>query len=244
MYQFRDVPLTPAVISELLVEMIGDGSVPSTFKRGSILEVVQRTHLSRGGRPASGNPQTSFKKALANMREAGILEQPSMHFWRVKRAPSADGLDKLVVAGEHPVLTPDPAIPPSELTIEEELGEGAQALYVYYYPNDRALAAERDLSVWECKVGMTTGTVDGRIIGQISSTSIHTRPIVGLVVRTDNARALEQLLHGLLRYAQVECGSAGTGTEWFLTSPSAIKTIVAGLTDLTIQAREGFGRRV
>jgi hypothetical protein len=229
-YKYRGLPLSPSIIAELLSEQIADGRLPSTFQRSDVAQLIERIHVDRGGLRSSTDLGISVKKALSNLRECGVLEQPVGKYWRVVAtgggsAPFLDvnSTDSLESSLADNVAA---AVADARLIIEEEIGEGETAVYVYYFANDRRLAEMEGRDIWECKVGMTVGDVTGRVLGQLSQTAVHSLPIVGLVIRTPEARHLETALHGLLRAAGAHCKGSATGAEWFRTSPTKVKELV------------------
>jgi len=109
------------------------------------------------------------------------------------------------------------------LPIEEEIGEGPEAIYVYFNDNDRRLAELEKRTTWECKIGMAkSGDAVGRILDQGVKTSMSRLPTVGLVIRTHDCRHLEKAIHAALRFVGHHLPDS-PGSEWFLTSPAAIK---------------------
>jgi hypothetical protein len=109
----------------------------------------------------------------------------------------------------------------SALDVREEIGDGDESVYLYYNPNDFRLANAEGRDIWECKIGCTTVRVDERILGQGVRTALSHNPIIGLVIRTNDARALEGIIHRSLRLANSEIADAGA--EWFMTSPERLK---------------------
>jgi len=65
------------------------------------------------------------------------------------------------------------------------------------------------------KVGRTDGEVIGRIVRQINE-STPDRPALSLVIRTENARALEKALQGALELRGSKI--VGGGDEWYVTT--------------------------
>ena len=86
-----------------------------------------------------------------------------------------------------------------------EIGEGEQFVYAYGY----RCAPDR------LKIGSTTGDVVARIAAQIS-TGTPDKPVLWLVIRTDDCRALERVLHGAFRLKGKQID--GAGAEWFVAS--------------------------
>lgn len=91
-------------------------------------------------------------------------------------------------------------------------GNGDQSVYVYGYQ----CAQDR------LKVGSATGDPISRIAAQIG-TGTPDRPTAYLTIATHDCRALERIIHGVLRL----CGKQvpGAGSEWFVTTVEEIEQI-------------------
>jgi hypothetical protein len=86
----------------------------------------------------------------------------------------------------------------------QERGSGAQCVYAYGYRAAPGLL----------KIGRCDKDVVFRITSQIN-TSTPGKPILWLLIKTDDCRSLEKALHGIL---QVRCRKEpGGGDEWFRT---------------------------
>lgn len=96
------------------------------------------------------------------------------------------------------------------------VGIGKQSVYVYYFPK---YAADHDTYYWPCKIGMSTGSAVKRVAQQIK-TALPEKPIIGLIVKTDDAYLLEQALHAILRLKKREVKAPGK--EWFNTTPEEV----------------------
>ena len=70
-----------------------------------------------------------------------------------------------------------------------------------------------------------------RVIGQ-AATALPEVPVIGLEIRTPDARNLEAALHAVLRLRGRQV-PAVPGKEWFNTSPSELENLYGGLIDLT-----------
>jgi len=92
------------------------------------------------------------------------------------------------------------------------IGQGEQSVYVYGY----RCAPDR------LKVGSATGDPISRIAAQIS-TGTPDRPVAHLVIATHDCRALERVLHGVLRIRGKQV--PGAGSEWFVSTVQEIETI-------------------
>ena len=86
-----------------------------------------------------------------------------------------------------------------------EEGNGDQFVYAYGY----RCAPDR------LKVGRCDGDVMGRVTRQIH-TSTPDKPVLFLVVRTQDCRALEKAMHGVLQLRRRKV--TGGGDEWYLTT--------------------------
>jgi len=95
------------------------------------------------------------------------------------------------------------------------IGSGEEAVYLYYYENDRRLAMLEGRTRWECKIGKAQARSCGRVADQ-TRTAHARRPVLAVEVRTDASYSLESLLHSKMRALKIEGGS---GDEWFMTNP-------------------------
>lgn len=96
------------------------------------------------------------------------------------------------------------------------LGDGSGCVYAYGYKcvPDRL------------KIGRTNGDVVNRIVSQINA-STPDRPVLHLIIATNNPGALERALHGALVLRDRQVG--GGGAEWFRTTVDEIMTIYHAL---------------
>jgi hypothetical protein len=113
------------------------------------------------------------------------------------------------------------------LTPEETIGSGNEIVYVYFNEAERKLAKHEGRDWWPCKVGYTSGGLSERPLAQSPRTAIGRLPIVGLVIKTEDGRALERTLHFALESAASRMSEA-IGDEWFETTPQKIKEWYSG----------------
>lgn len=85
------------------------------------------------------------------------------------------------------------------------LGEGEESVYAYGY----RCAPDR------LKIGSAAGDAIARVAAQIG-TGTPDRPMLQLVIKTHDCRALERALHGIFHWRG--CRVAGAGAEWFHTT--------------------------
>jgi hypothetical protein len=220
-YAFKQLPLTPAIIESLTAELFGG----QLAERQTIVEEVTRIHLSRGGKPGDVQSTTaSVKKALNNMLQRGLAENPSRGHWRI-RASELQATVPTAQIGDTDVTVVDESAASdfrltASLSAEQTLGSGTGAIYVYYLPTYRRHAHERGEGVWPCKIGRTDRDPLERILAQ-AATALPERPIVSVVLRTSNPIAWEAALHGILTIRGLRMKDS-PGSEWFLTSPEQL----------------------
>lgn len=179
----------------------------------------------------------TVKKALGTLAGRSQVTKPRIGWWQIARDSgpvaqrAAVNLDLPDSQSDGSPIAQENQIPADgviaedtlgKLTVERKIGEGPECVYVYYHDSDAKLAKHDGQSAWPCKVGYTVGEPDTRIIGQGAMTCFHRPPIVGLVIRTHDARSLERVLHSALTYAGKRI-DAGAGSEWFVTSPKRIE---------------------
>jgi hypothetical protein len=61
-------------------------------------------------------------------------------------------------------------------------------------------------------------------------------PEIGLVYRTNDSRALESVLHGILSLRN-QWSEASPGVEWFITSPEDVTSIIENVIKVDIDLR-------
>jgi hypothetical protein len=82
-----------------------------------------------------------------------------------------------------------------------------------------------------------------RIVGQGAKTALSRHPVVGLVIRTEDAVALERALHASLRIVEKEV-EGGLGTEWFFTSPACVEAWYNCFQRALEQLKAGQGKKL
>ena len=214
------VPLTGLVARHLILKCFEQRD---QWSRQELAETVEERHLKGGGFPGNQPAVTVVKKVLSELRAEGVVRPVSKGVWRYI-ADSDSASTPQASAGSAPEdLVPEDDEEDGGLQINEEIGTGHESVYLYYNPNDFRLAQSEGRSTWECKIGHTVSAVDARILGQGARTALSHQPVVGLVIRTPDARTLENILHRSLRL--VDCAVADSpGTEWFMTSPARVKS--------------------
>jgi hypothetical protein len=112
----------------------------------------------------------------------------------------------------------------ASLAPEEVIGDGSQAVYLYFAETERRLACLEGRYRWPCKIGRTGGDVAQRIYQQGTTACMARAPIVGLSIQTDDAIQLERSIHLHLRLKGAALPGA-IGREWFETSPGEVRDL-------------------
>jgi len=238
-YQFKNLPLTPAIIENLILDLFSGKLV----ERSVISKEVMDAHLARGGKkPRARNLDDSVKRALAKLKSHGLVENPSPGYWRIDPGATA----------HEPPLMPQTTDALSSPSCEESsntgnlggeslpdpvadlvIGSGDGAVYLYYLPTYRILAEKNGENVWPCKIGRTERDPLVRVLSQ-ASTALPETPHVALIVRTQFPVAWESALHGVLTLRGLKIEQS-PGSEWFLTSPDEVIEL-ASLFDPSLSA--------
>lgn len=113
------------------------------------------------------------------------------------------------------------------LVTEATIGSGSEAVYVYFADSERRLARLEGRDAWPCKVGRSKQDVAKRILQQRPFTAMAALPVVGLLIRTTDAVALETQVHQALRYLGASM-KAPRARDWFHTSPEQVIAIYEG----------------
>ena len=214
-YQFKNIPLSPSIAADLILEYLGTQSTPA--KRSDLTRIVSEKHVSLGGKVV-GSASDRVMQAVARLVDDGKIVNPSLG-WYAMNGASHEPLehDSNWQAENGTTLQVEPDL----ITAEVTLGQGEELVYVYFSNSERKLAKFENRNWWPCKVGFTAGNLTTRILAQGPQTSMAQLPIVGLVIKTDDGHALERILH----YALGEAGASiddALGSEWFNTSPERI----------------------
>jgi hypothetical protein len=155
------------------------------------------------------------RRAAQKMAEV-LIDAPKNGFAEVEVTQGADVPDEARRLAEHPRdAGEERSEDPDQLAAElkqwvdtsdcRELGDGSQSVYAYGYSSIPG----------RMKVGRTQGEVVDRIVQQINA-STPDRPALSLVIRTENAHALEKALQGVLEVRGRKV--LGGGDEWYLTT--------------------------
>lgn len=159
----------------------------------------------------------SRERALALMAEV-LRDAPRLGFTEdeVTQQEEAPAEARRLAGADSPISEPEDASEGTGGFVDSHtlrrIGDGSQSVYVYGY----ACAPDR------LKVGSAVGDPLSRITAQIS-TGTPDRPVALLIIQTHDCRALERVIHGVLRLRGKQV--VGAGSEWFLTSVDEIEMI-------------------
>lgn len=127
-----------------------------------------------------------------------------------------------------------PAVDPLPSDVVE-LGEGPEAVYLYYLPTYRTLAEKNKRTIWPCKIGRTSRDPLSRIASQ-AATALPEPPYMAAVLWTDALLEWERAFHGVLA-ARGKRVLKALGVEWSETSPTEFVEIAVWI-EPTLQKEE------
>ncbi len=213
-YKYEGLPLSPSMAMELIIQYLGIQQKP--VRRVDLTRYVENRHVELGG-TAVANTQGRVMAALKRLVDDKMVLNPAFGFYSLIANPSveietieSDSNDAVLADGTNEILV-----------AERSLGSGDETVYVYFQESERKLAGFESRRSWPCKVGYTAGSLTTRIISQGLVTSMSKLPCVGLVIKTEDGRNLERILHSALDMSESRIADA-LGSEWFETSPEKI----------------------
>lgn len=212
------IPLMPSQARQIIIELLDQ---QSPLKRQDLAAQVEAIHLERGGVEGTQLAISVVKKALQQLATDGLVANVAPGFWG--KPPLREGSLNSAKDDLSELTVTDLGDETEDLAPKRTIGEGPETVYLYFNPNDRRLAKLEGRDTWECKIGRSTTEITAnRILAQGAKTALSHLPIVGLVIKTQDAAALEKALHASLRLVEREVLES-PGAEWFLTSPSQVE---------------------
>ena len=208
-YDYFGLELTPSIFEKLLIQFY-DGK---QFSRQDAVETITKYHKENGGVLGKTSYTSVFKKAAQKMSENG-LENVGYGMWRLRYNNRSD---------VEIVQAPIPIKEEFSYVADKEIGEGKNAVYVYYYDCYKELALLKGENRWACKIGRTDVDPIGRIISQ-AGTCYPELPHVALVINCIDSALLEKAFHDILKLKKRWIKTA-PGKEWFITSPQEIENL-------------------
>lgn len=175
----------------------------------------QRAKFSRAKALYHSSPESDDRDRAVRLMAEVLADAPGLGFSEAEVTQLSDVPEEVRRAAALQARSNEPDLPDTEeiellarvvdVTRRVERGEGGQAVYAYGYDG----APDR------LKIGSAMDDPVARVAAQIS-TGTPDRPVLHLVIRTHDCRALERAMHAILRLRgrRVE----GGGAEWFRVS--------------------------
>ena len=215
-YIFKDIPLTSGIAKELLLELY----TGKKFARSEAIQTISKTHIERGGLETTDgvNIKTCVKGALLDLKKNNYAKNVTTGYWHI--LPDADLSN----------IDDDDNMSDGNKTgyddVDNIIGEGDGAVYLYYFPLYKQNAAARGESKFPCKIGMSESSAVDRVISQ-AKTALPETPRIALIIKTDKPAKLEKAIHHILSLREQK--STDAGSEWFITNPKEVQDIYNNL---------------
>ena len=222
-YQHQGKFFTSTVAMELIfTTFVGTSPVEANIIRKDIYD----SHLQRGGLPPKAlkaqntdhdDDLIRFTVGLALRslaRHGSATFEEESHLWRIH--------DANILAD----------IRSDEQTYPQTLGDGNEAVYLYYYPTYRENAERkrppvwkknRETVIWPCKIGETHDQ-DTYTRTRQQGREAPEKKVIALIMKTDVSGWLEKMIQEILKHWGRHIHEA-VGTEWYLTSPAEVERI-------------------
>lgn len=217
------LPFVRGVTKNLVIELF---KRPEPWIRSDLVKEAVKKHLELGGISGKQDPTTVIKDVLRILRDENRIKPVALGIWKRVDLDSPES-QRVEVIHTPEIIQEIQEIEKDDPPVSEqlkEIGDGTEAVYLYYNPNDKELAKLKNKDVWECKVGMTqTLPVEARIFSQGVKTALSKMPEIALVIKTNNAPLLERAIHTALRQLDLVAPDS-LGTEWFITNPERIES--------------------
>jgi hypothetical protein len=222
-YEFRNIPIKPDIIEKLILQKF-NGTVE---KRENISRIILELHLNYGGlRPLAKDFNGQVKKALTNLKDKGKASSRASGYWEINDNTTTNLDNSDLVSNYEPKQEES-----IKISVNTVYGNGANAVYLYYFSNYMEFSILHDKSTWACKIGRTNGDTIARILSQ-SATAFPEKPTIDFVIKTNDPKDLESMIHSALKLRGRHIKDA-PGVEWFDTNPNEVIEIVKAInTDL------------
>ena len=183
-------------------ELILENYKDGTIKKETIVDQVKLEYSDRYGEDDTSKVRGIVQDALNGLRERGHASNEG----------TAHG--EWEIYGEAPTSGSD------------DIG----CVYFYYFPAYKELAEHKGEDRWPFKIGSTKNVnPDPRVEDQV--TAMAEQPKIEVVMHTENHKALEQLIHSILKKKQDIYIEDAPGKEWYRISPDIAKKIKEAFED-------------
>ncbi len=213
-------------IARRLVSMLADGDDPEAIYATVMAEVLDLAALVTGaverlqGRDISpARFATTAYQAVTGDELSDEIDQwigNALKAAEVDAEKAAARKASRKKRGRKSIMQPTAVVTPLRT-----VGDGAETVYLYFQHAERQVAQHEGQDCWPCKIGFTTQILTNRILQQCTPQSSSVLPIVGLAIKTDDARALERITHLSLEAAGIKMTDRAGG-EWFKTTPEQV----------------------
>lgn len=202
----RGLKLAPSLFADILIELF-DGKI---FERQDAIDKVKEYHLNAGGILEEDRDYIAVFKAAAQVLKNNGLTNKGYGVWQLNYEKQNVEIVKSKKVSE-------------KYSVDETIGTGDCAVYVYYYDIYKKYAEINNKRSFECKIGRTDKAPIHRILEQ-TGTCYPEKPHIALIIHCENSKLLEAALHRVLCYKGKKIEES-PGDEWFITSPEEIKGI-------------------
>lgn len=222
LYPYAEVPLTPAIIEDLTIQLF----IGRLVSRQVIIDEVIHHEINGGLKANSQDITSSIKKALSNLKAKGFVENPTLGYWRIGKISLMNNLEiDLQIPVEENIIA-------VHSIADKIIGSGSSTVYLYYLPMYRQKAEAENGNVWYCKIGKTDRDPLQRVLSQ-AATALPEKPHIALLFKTDLPSHLETAIHSILTLRGKKVDSS-PGSEWFLTSPDEVEKIVLDIFEQSV----------
>lgn len=209
-YKYKGQPLRPGIMAEILLQLFSD----KRFDRRTAIEETKQFHIDNGGTQGKMDLVSIFKRASLDIRKKGYdLQNVGYGEW-ILNTTNTDKIER-VVSKKNENIT--------NIVFDEEIGNGENSVYVYYYDIYKKYAELKGENKYPCKIGRTDVNPIDRIIGQ-AGTCQPEYPHCALIIRCQDSSVLETYFHSALKIRKCWIENA-PGKEWFITNIEEIKKI-------------------
>lgn len=207
MRDITGLELTPKEFKDLLIELF-DGT---QFKRKVAIDKICEYWEEHGGIISNKDYVGVFKSACRMLEKEGISNK-SYGVWTLKYAK------KEVVKIESSLKAEK-----KQYMVEKEIGDGNNAIYLYYFKTYKEFALSKEEDIYACKIGRTDVDPIQRIYSQMG-TCFPEKPHIALVIKCEDSVEMERAIHHILKCRKRQIIDS-PGKEWFMTNPYEVEMI-------------------
>lgn len=211
-YAYRELEMNCGIMWEIISREFAN----KRFSRQDAIQYAVEYHKSHGGLCEKESYVSAFKGMVKIHHNE--FEKISYGIWQLAK-DDGKPIDVVIRKQEK-----------TNIEADKTIGSGKEFVYVYYYDTYKEINELKGNMVFPCKVGMSKCMdVYERIAGQ-STTAFPESPHLSLVIKCDDSRAAERMLHSVLKFRKRQILDS-PGMEWFMTSPKEIEEIYLTLSN-------------